>query len=135
MSHRNFHKSVNTQDVAGYPLGKIMRCVIPKATEQQGVPVYAYYQKIAISSLRAFHNCLYFVPFDKFRRQRYALLTSSFLCSGLKLSIILRSLLLKHCGPAWDFGVYIATVWRQPFLYRHGSQFGVQALGETDAGE
>jgi len=126
---------VNTKDVAGYPLGKIMRCVIPKAAQQQGMPVYAYYQKIAISFLRAFHNRLYFVPFDKFRRERYALLTSSFLCLSLKLSIILRSLLPKHCGPAWDFGVDIATVGRQLFLYGHGSQFGVQALREMDAGE
>jgi len=135
MSQRNFHKSVNTQDVAGYQLGKIMRCVIPKAAEQQGMSMDAYYQKIAISSLRALHNRLYFIPFDKFRRQRYALLTSSLLRLGFKLSIIVRSLLPKHCGPAWDFRVDIATVWRQLFLYRYSSQFGVQALGEMDAGE
>jgi len=112
-----------------------MRCVIPQAAEQQGMPVYAYHQKIAMSSLRAFHNCLYFVPFDKFRRQRYAFLTSSFFCFGLKLSIVLRSLLPEQRSPAWDFGVDIAAIWRQLFLYRDGSQFGVQALGEMNAGQ
>jgi len=45
-----------------------MRGVIPQSTEQQGVPVYAYYQKVATISLRAFNNRLYFIPFDKFRR-------------------------------------------------------------------
>jgi hypothetical protein len=45
-----------------------MRCVIPQAAEQQGMSVYAYYQKITVSSLRTFDDCLYFVPFDKLRR-------------------------------------------------------------------
>src|SRR5215469_18394268 len=112
-----------------------MRCVIPHAAEQQRMPVYAYHQEIAMSSLRAFHNRLYFVSFDKFRRQRYAFLTSSFLCFGLKLSIVLRSLLPQQRTPAWDFGVDIAAIWRQLFLYRDGSQFGVETLGEMDAGE
>src|SRR5262249_50249069 len=112
-----------------------MRCVIPQPAEQQGMPVYAYHQKIAMSSLRAFHDCLYIVPFDKFRRQRYAFLTSSFVCLSLKLSIVLRSLLPEQCSPTWDFGIDIATIWRQLFLYRDSSQFGVQAPGEMDAGE
>jgi hypothetical protein len=63
---------MNTQNVAGYPLGKIMRSMIPQAAEQQGMPVYSYHQEIALSSFRAFHDCLYFVPFDKFRRHRKA---------------------------------------------------------------
>jgi hypothetical protein len=45
-----------------------MRGVIPQATEQQGMPVYAYYQKVTASSLRAFNNRLYFISCDEFRR-------------------------------------------------------------------
>src|SRR5215467_1655556 len=112
-----------------------MRCVIPQPAEQQGMPVYAYHQKIAMRSVRAFHDCLYFVPFDKFRRQRYAFLTSSFLCLGLKLSIVLRSLLPEQCSPPWDFGVDVATIWRQLFLYRDSSQLGVQGFCEVNTGE
>src|SRR5262249_35382187 len=112
-----------------------MRCVIPQAAEQQGMPVNAYHQKIAMSSLRAFHDCLYFVAFDKFRLQRDALFTSGFLCHGLKLSIVLSRLLLEQCSPAWYFGVDVSTICRQLFLYRDGSQFGVQAFGKMNAGE
>src|SRR5215470_12690340 len=109
--------------------------VIPQTTGQQGMAVYAYHQKIAMSSLRAFHDCLYFVAFDKFRRQRDALFTSGFLCLGLELSIVLSRLLLEQCSPAWYFGVDVSTICRQLFLYRDGSQFGVQTLGKVDAGE
>jgi hypothetical protein len=76
------------------------------------MPVYAYHQKIAMSSLRAVHDCLYFVPFDKFRLQRDALRTSGFLSLELKLSIVLSSLLPEQRGPAKDFGVDVSTICR-----------------------
>src|SRR5215831_1408432 len=112
-----------------------MRRMIPQAADQQGMPVYSYHQKIAMSSLGALHDCLYFVPFDEFRRQRDTLLTGGCLCLVLKLSIIVSRLLPQQRSPARDFGVDIATICRQLFLYGDGSQFGVQALGEMDAGE
>src|SRR5215469_4010975 len=91
-----------------------MRCVIPHAAEQQGMPVYTHHQKIAMSSLRVFYDCLYFVPFDKFRGQRYAFLTRRLLCLGLKVSIVLRSLLPQQCSPAWHFGRWMPVSSARP---------------------
>src|SRR5215467_2683687 len=112
-----------------------MRRMIPPAADQQGMPVYSYHQKIALSSLGALHDCLYFVAFDEFCRERYTLLTSGFLCLVLKLSIVVSRLLPQQRSPAWNFGVDVAAIGRQLFLYRDRPQFGVQALGEMDAGE
>jgi hypothetical protein len=59
---------MNPKDAAAHLLRKIMRGMIPQTAKQQGMPMEAEYQQIALGSLYAVHNGLYLVPFNKLTR-------------------------------------------------------------------
>ena len=67
--------------------------VIPQPAKEQGMPVQAQHEQIALVSLHAFHDRLHFVPLNNFSRQDYAFPLSGLLRTGLQVLVIIDGLL------------------------------------------